>query len=64
MYLGYTLSDPTTFALRVDSVVKLALNLDRDAKYEEFDVEVEKPAKVEEKKEEAPKEPDHKKADL
>lgn len=47
----------------MDSVLKIALNLDRNASYEEFEVEIEKP-KEEEKKPEEEKVDDGKKADL
>lgn len=46
----------------MDSVLKIALNLDRNASYEEFEVEIEKPK--EEKKPEEEKVDDGKKADL
>jgi hypothetical protein len=55
------LSDPTSYASRIDTVLKIALNLDRDAKYEEFEVEIEKPKEEEKKSEEVD---DGKKADL
>jgi len=59
---GYGLSDPTSYTSRMDSVLKIALNLDRNASYEEFEVEIEKPK--EEKKPEEEKVDDGKKADL
>jgi len=42
---GYGLNDPTNFAANVDRVLKLALNLDKDAKYEEFEVKIEEEKK-------------------
>ncbi len=71
------MNDPNSFANRVDTVLKLALNLDKEAKYEEFDIPVEDEPKKEEevklddeskkeedKKEEPKKEEEDKKLDL